>query len=176
MRWILGVVVAAALLVMPGKAAADHMMCGVPAKQTRAVYIEPSAWNYGFMVGPAVDYWNEASGYIAGRPLFKWWTNEPAPNLVVRKDSYNTWVEYDCNGGAILHIGNETIEYLWTWIAHELGHTVGFGDHIRTTTNPAGYTNPKIYDGTYNGAMSYVGDHSTITWDDLNMLWRWWFW
>ena len=66
-----------------------------------------------------------------------------------------TWVEMPCaSNKSVVHVGNDVdLNY---WMAHELGHTLGLADHIRSFDDPSIYVNPgRCPDDGYVGIMSY---------------------
>ena len=145
---------------------ADHLMCGQSPARTLTVYIEPGV-DYPVVLA-ALDKWNEASGYVSGRPVFALWNGSGNPDVRVQHLHY-TWVWYGCHGNSIVHWDNNP-----RWITHELGHALGFADHVHSSTSLTGYINPGTQNG-YDGIMNYASDVETISYDDLLMLWRWWF-
>jgi hypothetical protein len=162
MRFLLITAIIGALL--PSTATADHLMCGQPAARTLTVYMEPGVDTATALA--ALDRWNEASGDIAGKPACALWSTGN-PDVVIRPH-HSTWVWYGCHGNSVLHWDSDPY-----WITHELGHSLGFADHVKAGHSTEGYINPGAQNG-YDGIMNYASDVNLFTWDDLEMLWRWW--
>jgi len=87
-----------------------------------------------------------------------------------------TWVNMIHHTGPKLYIGNEPEFYVKWHLKHELGHMLGFGDHIYKSTDSTYYINPKICYGNesdvYRGIMSYCWMNNIITDADREMLIR----
>lgn len=112
----------------------------------------------------AISEWNNI------RPCFL--IDESETSTYNVQSSAMTWVNMYTG---ILHIGKEGSQFINYWIKHELGHLLMFGDHIRETTNPTGYINPKVCtwpNDDYKGIMSYCYYNNIITEQDKEMVLR----
>ena len=115
----------------------------------RRVYVEERTLR--LLVEDACARWN------AIHPGLFLLVDEPAaPVHVVRGE--RTWVLMPVNTAeSIVHWGGEMPGY---WMAHELGHTLGLGDHVWAGLEGSGYRNPQVDAATdparYRGVMSYL--------------------
>lgn len=85
-----------------------------------------------------------------------------------------TWVDM-ISTPRILYVDSLWTEYTRRyWLIHELGHLIGFADHVRPGQDLTGYINAAYHDGSYNGIMSYVTIAAQpvpyLTDDDRTML------
>lgn len=82
-----------------------------------------------------------------------------------------TWVEMpsSTNPRSVVHVGLDVdLRY---WMAHELGHTLGFADHLPDGYPTDGYINPGTSVENYEGVMSYgVGRQQWFGLHDKQML------
>lgn len=170
------VMIAVMLALMSIKqAAADHLMYpNSAAKRTLSVYVDPSA--YGYDIGSRVDAWNWVSGSVSGQPVFAWWNGQGSPDVVITVSTGRTWVWKACGSCySVVVLGTaNTFQHNENWLLHELGHAIGFADHIQPGTNPEGYINPGGQNG-YVGLMNYVYDENWFYQHDYEMMWRWWY-
>lgn len=186
-----GVVITAVAIIIAGillinKVFADHLF-GVQSGfdkarngQTLQVYSEVVGLKTADVIAP----WNNLATN-AGRttPLFKTTTNSLSADIKFVNDA-STWVQvypcsdYNCNYTLCVVHSNTTSTHT---MRHEIGHCLGFGDHITASTNPASYINPKICDdpnnpnySSYHGVMSYCDwNYELLRWfknDDRQML------
>jgi hypothetical protein len=147
---------------------------GASLRRTLSVYVDPSA--YGYDVAGPVDGWNWGSGAVSGQPIFRWWSGAGTPDVVVVAQAGPTWVWKTCSTCmAVVVLGwNYPTSFNQLWLGHELGHAIGFADHILPNTNPEGYINPGGQNG-YVGIMNYASNTTALDWADYDLLWRWWY-
>ena len=106
------------------------------------------------LVLPAIDKWN---GLRAG--LFVAVTDQDAEVRV--EWGAQTWVEMPiASSRSVLHWGETRADRDY-WMAHEIGHTLGLGDHVWVgIPNFDKYVNPQVDSiddgGRYRGVMSYL--------------------
>lgn len=160
-----------ALLVFVGIAKADHMACSRPAfTWPLTVSIDadapnPTAWRN------AMAEWNA----MGTKAQFA----EVATGGEVRIVSSYQWrdgqtaVFMPCGTTkSIVYSGTDVdLDY---WATHEMGHTLGFADHISNVANAGAYLNPRRCPDAYSGVMSYC-THRSGWWSALDRaMLIWW--
>lgn len=142
----------------------SHLACPVRFTLPRRVYVENA--DLRRLVESACAQWNDL------RPGLFLVVNEPAAPVWVRKGS-RTWVKMPIDDAqSIVHWAGEVDP---RWMAHELGHTLGLGDHVWPGLDTTGYHAPMVDDPEdetrYRGVMSYLD--SMTAWfgeDDRRMV------
>ena len=127
----------------------SHLACPVHFTLPRRVYVEVGSLRP--LVAAACERWN------AIRPGLFLVVDEPAAPVHVVLGP-RTWVLMPFTSAeSVLHWGDEAPDY---WMAHELGHTLGLGDHVWAGLEGSGYRNPQVDAATdparYRGVMSYL--------------------
>ena len=156
------------VIALDSDARADHQACRYKPQLPLSIRNEvPGA--AGAAVWSAIEEWNS----------FRPGTFAPTsgPATVVVKTGARTWVDMPCGKttSTFYVAGDVNTAY---WAAHELGHTLGFADHIPMTSSAAGYINPgRCGPGSgssYAGIMSYCTPRSGW-WSamDGHMYFRW---
>ena len=142
----------------------SHLACPLIFTLPRRVYVDDPELRP--LVLAACARWN------ALRPGLFLVVDEPAaPVHVVRGP--RTWVLMPvASAESVVHWGGEVPD---DWMAHELGHTLGLGDHVWEGFDASGYRNPRVDrpddPGRYHGVMSYLDPMSEwFGGDDRRML------
>lgn len=144
----------------------SHLSCPMNYTLPRRVYCEEPVLRA--LVEEAIGRWNAIA------PGLFLLVDEPAaPVHVVRGE--RTWVLMPVNTAeSIVHWGGEMPGY---WMAHELGHTLGLGDHVWPNFDTGGrtYIGAQVDEpgdtGRYRGVMSYLDEHAVwFGQDDRRML------
>lgn len=167
-RVLFGLIIAAVLVgVYVSSVVADHLF-GTQGGfnkarngQTLLVYSEV----VGLRVADIIAPWNTLVSNAGRRtPLFATTLNRSVADIEF-VNSASTWVQafpcsdYNCDYTLcrIHSSGTDTHTF-----RHEIGHCLGFADHIYSTMDPVRYINPKICDdpahpkySSYKGVMSY---------------------
>lgn len=125
------------------------------------------------LVRAAIARWNGI------RPGLFEYTNAVECNVLVRYNG-QTWVDMaplrgDRRGTVTVHWGQDEPPERGLWMAHELGHALGLGDHVWPGANLAHYINPMVDRGDdpdrYRGVMSYHSHYDEwFSEDDLRMV------
>jgi hypothetical protein len=162
--------IAAVLVLLAATVASTHdvpvptrhfLACGAGITLPRTVTVMPGA--DGSAVRASMAEWNRFYGNV--------FVEVPTGGDVQVIADRTTWVEMPCEGGhSVVHMGIDvSMAY---WLTHELGHTLGLADHIRSSDDASRYINPGFCPGDgYEGVMSYCTPRAR--WfgpDDVEMM------
>ncbi len=129
---------------------ANHQSCVYSLTLPLTVQIESGV--DAEMVRAAMAYWNEWYGAV--------FVETVGPATVTIRPSTQTWVDMPCGKATSIVYAGTDVDLSY-WMAHELGHTLGFADHIQAEQDSTGYINPGTCpDYGYGGIMSYCSDSS----------------
>jgi hypothetical protein len=166
-----------ALMLMPmSGASASHTFGGSAGWEKASSSRDPillwTKGNLGVDLGGAAAPWN----WLAGWELFRGAHDRRSADVVFRKSkSSDTWTE--CPPAytepfhlCIVWVADPSIEM----IRHELGHTLGFADHIRATDYAEGrHIGAKVCDSSEH--PEYSGYHGVMSYCDWMDDFRGWF-
>lgn len=129
--------------------------CKLAEQRTYTVSVDPDLAPAGLTqqdVETAMALWNEGFIREYGIPIFAphfgdW---QGADVLLTAHGYSTTWVQTRCAPGyvqrgnnlAIVFVGSEQARQNRDWLAHELGHVLGFSDYIFDADNPARFLSP----------------------------------
>lgn len=169
MRRVVGaVVVLIALLLPPGGAGADHSFADLTDHPVmpRPMVVTAEHPEDQALIGEYIRPWN----VLAGKPVFV----EQVGSVVIRRSTgTRAWTEM-ADGQCTIHLPAGSTVAL---ARHELGHCLGFADHVPTGTVTTHYDNPRFCNGPdrspYRGVMSYCWNLAFTTWDLAAMRGGW---
>ncbi len=147
---------------------ADHLMCEeARAERTLRVHIGHDLESAGVTrprVEAALGTWNAVFVEETGWPAFEvydgdWWNAD----VIVISEGSRTWVESRCVNPyfAVVRLG-----WADSWrnadvLEHELGHALGFADHVYPGQDREGYVNATSCSTSYLGVMDYCSGPQT---------------
>lgn len=140
---------------------ADHQACAYAPTLPLTVRIEPGV--DATMVRAAMAEWNRFYGGV--------FVETAGAATVTVRPSVQTWVDMPCDKNTSVVYAGTDVDLSY-WMTHELGHTLGFADHIPAEQDPTGYINPgRCPPDGYEGIMSYCIPRSTwFGLDDYRMM------
>ena len=167
----LGAALITSLVTRPAVTHAEHVMCDRAAvgQRTQTVSIDPDLAGAGITrddVLASFQPWNDLFLKYHGFAIFAehqgaW---DQADILITAHSQWNrTWVSNRCVPGFVQRGANHSILYIgkddsWRnqdFLPHELGHTLGFGDHGAAVDHSPGHVGFQACNANYIGVMSY---------------------
>ena len=134
---------------------ADHHWVACNAGVTLPRTVSIGAGVDAALVRASINEWDDVFGDVFIEAPIEIPGAQPVPaDIELVRDSA-TWVEMPCRAThSVVHLGGQT--NLSYWLTHELGHTLGLADHIRSIDDAAPYVNPgHCPEDGYDGVMSY---------------------
>jgi hypothetical protein len=161
--------------MVPGQKGFYHSRYSTPRQ---SIQVGPMPTNEGFPVSSIVAPWNSAAGWTLFRPVA---APTGAQQVIFKADlsassTHGAWVQRILypNGyiwKCVIHYDRARVgpTGIWTgldqWgMAHEVGHCLGFRDHLNTTSTPGApqcVTASAPYFSAYEGVMNFCDWFST---------------